>query len=118
MNMYHEIDAQQLIDFPTRYRNDQSSLLNIFLTNDPKSIFDLCYEPPIGRSDHVGQNSIKNFAQKTQKIVRKHFYTANYERQSVNNEKPIFENFQNILNGAIKKYIPTKPVKTNPQNHG
>ena len=73
---------------------------------------------PLAAVTMLAKTQLKISPKKTQKIVRKHFYTANYERQSVNNEKPIFENFQNILNGAIKKYIPTKPVKTNPQNHG
>ena len=44
----------QLVDRPTRYRSDQKpNILDLIITNDENFVYDISYNNPIGKSDHV-----------------------------------------------------------------
>ena len=48
-----ECSYEQLVEHPTRHRiGQQSSLLDLILTNEPDAIRDIKHEAPMGKSDH------------------------------------------------------------------
>ena len=125
LNMYQETNVHQMINFPTRYRNSQSSLLDLFLCNDQSSVFNLKPEPPVGRSDHVvitAKVQLRIPPKPTHKALRRDFYRADYEK--INNFMALqrfdtgaskFANFEKTIKMAIEHYIPLKRVKLNQQ---
>lgn len=125
MDMYQETNAHQVITFPTRFRNDQSSLLDLFLCSDDKSIFDLKSEAPIGRSDHIvitAKTQLKLPPKPTHKVLRRNFYSAKYDeintfikQQQHNPNDTKFESFEKPIKKAIDRYIPLRAVRVNQQ---
>lgn len=123
--MYQVNNIHQIITFPTRYRNSQSSLLDLFLCSDYKSVFGLQSEPPIGKSDHIvitAKAQIKLPRRPTNKILRRNFYTADYQQinnfimqQPIDGEEGKFERFEHVVKVAIEKHIPLKSVRVNSQ---
>lgn len=127
LEAYGEMNACQLVDFDTRFRNNQSSLLDLILVNDKKLIFDLKTEPPIGRSDHtviLCKTHINVKPRPTHKVLKRNFYKANYrlintffQEQNFTPEsssKTKYNRFAEILEEAINTFILLKPIRCNP----
>lgn len=123
---YLETNAHQMVTFLTRFRNSQASLLDLFLVNDKKLLYDLHGEPPLGRSDHIviiGKTQIKCTNTSTRKVVRRNFWKADYidiNRFLVdqmcalpNLEEDKFTRCMDIFRETIDRYVPLKPVKAN-----
>lgn len=54
VNTIRENNLSQLVDFPTRFRNQQTpSLLDLVLVNDPDTVSGIEQHPPLGKSDHI-----------------------------------------------------------------
>lgn len=125
VDMYCDSNSYQLINFPTRYRNDQSSLLDLFLCSDPKSVFDLKSEAPIGRSDHViitAKTHLRLPPKPTKKVLRRNFHTAKYDKINnfIRQQQPTrvqnkFDSFETALNEAVRIHIPLRSIKINHQ---
>ena len=47
------MNCVQLVNFPTRFRNDKASCLDLVFTNRKQLISELHSSSPIGKSDHV-----------------------------------------------------------------
>ncbi len=50
---FENMNCVQVVDFPTRFRNDKTSCLDLLITNRDRLINDLHSASPIGKSDHV-----------------------------------------------------------------
>ncbi len=51
-SVFENMNCVQVVDFPTRFRNDKTSCLDLLITNRKNLIFDLCSSSPIGKSAH------------------------------------------------------------------
>lgn len=127
LNSYKSHRGRQMITFPTRIRNGQISLLDLFFVNDKHLIFDIQNEAPLGLSDHVvitAKTQLQFPTKPTHKIYKRQFWSADYE--SVN-DYLLQQNFEprdksetscerllEILMNAIDRYVPLIPKKVNP----
>lgn len=128
LESYKTHSGEQVITFPTRIRNNQISLLDLFIVNDKKNIFDIQENPPLGRSDHIvitAKSQLQIQAKPTRKIYKRNFWTADY--QQINNfllqqnfdfkrqQTNSYVNLETIISTAIHCHIPYKPKRVNPQ---
>ena len=131
MSGYKDINASQLVTFPTRIRGTQISLLDLLLTNDKKLITEIHAELPFGLSDHstiVFHIQLRIAKRPTRSIKKHSFQSANYDeingfiRQQCDREIGggvddcvIYNHLRLVINNAIDKFIPLKTVRHNPR---
>lgn len=123
---YLKMNAHQIVPFHTRFRNDQSSLLDLILVNEKRLIFDLQNDPPIGKSDHIVIRCKAQFEiaiRATRKLIKRNFWKADYEAvntylaqkdfnpQDLNQDH--FHRCMEILTETINKFVPLESTKTN-----
>lgn len=123
-NSYQITNAHQLITFPTRYRNDEISLLDLLLVNDKSSIFNIQQHPPIGRSDHVvitAKTQIQLASKPTKKIYKRNFWQANYdeinkymtEQLEASTCQIDATQLTRLVTETIELFVPLKPKQVN-----
>lgn len=131
LQLYKELSASQMITFPTRIRNGESSLLDLLLVNDENLITSILEEPPFGLSDHVTvltKIQLKISEKATKTVFKRNFWKASYDQvnnyfvQAISNYKPynptsaeceIFKQLEETINNAIEKYIPLSAIRVN-----
>lgn len=119
----------QHVDKPTRFRGDQKpSILDLILTNEENVVSDVQYLAPVGSSDHctlLFEYICK--VQKTESITKKFKYDkGDYDgmREYLGNqewnegfddlsEQESWNKFSNILEEAMKEFIPIHTSKGN-----
>ena len=82
LKAYKNMNAKQVVDFPTRFRGVEESLLDLILVNDKKLVCDLESCAPIGKSDHIAigfSSQIKINLKPTQMVIRPDFWRTDYE---------------------------------------
>ena len=127
LNSYKAWNAKQVINSNTRFRNDQSSQLDLVLVSDDKLISEISCNPPLGRSDHsvlsiTAQLKLKN--KPTHTLKSRNFWRADYsaintfiaeQEQEEVGGTGVYDKCENLINQAIAKYIPEGARKLNPQ---
>lgn len=126
LESYKNHRGYQHINFPTRYRNDQMSLLDLLISNEKKLLFDIQQHAPLGKSDHLVLSAKTQFqiiTQATRKIYKRQFWKADYaavndtlnqQLHHLSNTISI-DNFYEAITTTINTHIPIKPLKVNPQ---
>lgn len=121
---YKRINAFQLVNFPTRIRRNEQSLLDLLLVSDKRLAFDVSQYPPIGLSDHVvitAKSQIQVTPKPTNKIYSRRFWSADYElinthlQQEFSSVTANYERVMDILSSTISSFIPFRPKTVNPQ---
>lgn len=123
LDEYINSNLTQFVKFPTRFRsNNEPSVLDLILSNDEKLITELKSSPPIGISDHICltaniQLSRKNLKSTTSFIrnykAAKFDDMRNFLETHISNFEGNAENFYNIIDIAIDKYVPLKQKRKN-----
>jgi Reverse transcriptase (RNA-dependent DNA polymerase)/Endonuclease-reverse transcriptase len=131
LDAYKELNAAQLITFPTRFRGDQSSLLDLLLTNDRKLVSRIKDEPPVGKSDHsiiIATLQLKLNTKPTKPVLKRNFRMADYEQinnflanievhrhQNTTNLCEVYSVIEHKINASIEKFVPLQTTRSNPQ---
>lgn len=126
VNAYSEMNAYQLITFPTRIRGDEQSLLDLLLVNEKNLIYNINKHPPVGRSDHVvitANTQLQLSAKSTHKVKKRYYWSANYaaineyleNQPCINNPDITYEQFIHTVNLALDRFIPLRSKVVNPQ---
>ena len=123
LTAYTGWNASQLVNFPTRYRGMQSSLLDLILLNDKKLLAEIKAHPPIGLSDHIVITAItqlKILLKPTRVVYKRNFWKADYNQVNdhfKNNfpETNEYGECLTVIKTAIDTYIPERRVRVNPQ---
>lgn len=129
LEAYAQWNCKQMVNFPTRYRGNQKSLLDLILVNDKKVISQIEPLPPLGMSDHITiltTVQLKVKLKPTRKLQSRNFWKANYDE--INNflsqqdfipdnqaELGMYNKCEEIMKNTIEHFIPLKPKKVNPQ---
>lgn len=134
LSAYKEANVAQIVTFPTRVRGQQTSLIDLVLTNDRKLVSELWEEPPFGRSDHntvavkIQLRITKGF---THKVEKRSYHAAEYSQinryisqhsnldtisgdQDATPVCTIYDHLQQVVHEAIDRLIPLKIIKRNP----
>lgn len=126
LESYKNHRGHQHVNFPTRIRNAQQSLLDLLITNEKNLIFDIHQHAPLGKSDHVvftAKTQFQVITQPTHKVYKRQFWKADYdavnnslqqELHKVANQTNI-DTFYEAINRSINKNIPIRPQKVNKQ---
>ena len=124
LNKYSEWPCKQLIKFDTRYRGDQSSLLDLLLVSDEKCISRVESGAPLGASDHsviTAVAQVRLQEKDTKKVIKRKFHKADYERISEYltvrfdemQDDITYLSFYNVLKDAIENNIPESLCRVN-----
>nr|CAI5845547.1 unnamed protein product [Callosobruchus analis] len=128
LNTYTESNFKQLVNFPTRIRKEQKSLLDLLLTNDKKLVTSLKSNPPIGLSDHVVltatiQLNVRPYY--SYMVEKRNFWKADYavinndiiqlSDQTNITDRLTYNTFLDCVRMVIDKHIPLTIVKKNSQ---
>nr|CAI5831742.1 unnamed protein product [Callosobruchus analis] len=124
----HILNFKQLVNFPTRIRKEQKSLLDLLLTNDKKLVTSLKSNPPIGLSDHVVltatiQLNVRPYY--SYMVEKRNFWKADYavinndiiqlSDQTNTTDRLTYNTFLDCVRMVIDKHIPLTIVKKNSQ---
>lgn len=123
---YNEMNAFQLVYFPTRFRNGEQSLLDLVLVNDKRLIYDIVGHPPIGKSDHIvvtAKSQLQLSLKPTRKVYKRHFWSADYSAInehllkcfSITSTSNSYEHLVRLLSSTIETFIPVRLKIVNPQ---
>ena len=90
----------QIVDQPTQFRHQQQpSLLDLVITNDPEQVLSISYHPALGSSDHVCILTEIQINNKKENMIKKSFTDYEQIRQDLSRIK-----MENIANsGDIEK---------------
>lgn len=126
LESYKNHRGYQHINFPTRIRNNQTSLLDLLITNEKKLVFNIQQHAPLGKSDHVvftARTQLQVITQPTHKVYKRQFWRADYvtinntlqqELHQVSNTINI-DNFYKAITTTVNAHLPIKPQKINTQ---
>lgn len=122
LGAYQSLHLHQLIDFPTRFRvNNTPSLIDLLLTTDEKLITGIESRSPVGKSDHVIivatlQVSVTTSQTKSQPhlnywkadyaAIREHLRNTELDQRATKYDS-MMDVFQDL-----QKYVPSKAQKT------
>lgn len=122
MDFYKSTSLKQIVNFKTRFGNNQSSMLDLLFTGDRKLFSSVSSLPPVGISDHVVIHAVaqvKLNAQYTRRVEKRNFWKAEYdtinEQISQTNFSENLNNFIDAITGIIGRNIPLRKVTTNSQ---
>ena len=118
LEAYKSWNVKQIIDFPTRLRGDQQSLLDLEFVTDRKLISNIESLPPLGLSDHVVIQTVMQLkvpSKPTIKVTKRNFWKANYN--NVNNfiadqlatqatENCSYDRLSQVMEDAIDRFVP------------
>ena len=119
-----------MIRFPTRVRKNEISLLDLFIVNGKKFVYDIQELPPLGRSDHVvitAKTQLQTPLKATRTVLKRNFWTANYEEinkflsEQNSDVQPGRTTYDIWLKKLILQLIPSSPIsrkKTTRKSHG
>lgn len=83
LNVIEELSLFQHARNPTRFRGEQSSCLDLVLTNEENMVDEVGELPPIGKSDHICQKwelTVGEVMFRNTAALRRNFKKANWER--------------------------------------
>ncbi len=128
-SVIENMNCTQLVDFPTRFRNDKASCLDLVITNRKNLISDLHSSSLIGKSDHAPVIfEVKCTYPKTQKFTRniwnlnagnfdelnRHLLRLDWERILDVNDVDIATNrWYDLFVQVADLYIPHKTININ-----
>lgn len=122
IDFYKNTGLKQIVDFKTRFRNGQSSMLDLLFTGDKKLFASVSSHPPVGISDHVVIHAVaqvKLNAQHTRRVEKRNFWKADYEAINEQISQTGFteslDNLIDAVSGIITRNIPLRKVTTNSQ---
>lgn len=126
LDKYLQWNVWQIVKEKTRYRGNQSSLLDLLLTSDQKLISNVEYLPPIGKSDHSVIFAIAQFQlhdKHTNKVLKRKFWKDIYDEVNqhltVNLEEQMkrtpytYNDLEQAISEAIEVFFPLENCRTN-----
>ncbi len=128
-SVIENMNCVQVVDFPTRFRNDKTSCLDLLFTNRDNLISDLHSSSPIGKSDHVpvifeikcNYPKIKKFTRNIWNLqagnseeLNRHLLNLDWETILDTNDANISTNrWYNLFIQVADLYIPHKTITIN-----